>query len=386
MKVYITESNANRILRKVDLRKVECKDGEIYKYKLFMFSQYEEHQLLVYKALMKDLEGFIEDVYVPFHLEKQEDTFWWVYEETSNPVYHLSPSCERLNSGYENYKVPVAVRYLGIEDEDGEKRSGRKPLTQEEKEIVKENVRSFRGWFNEFKRYLETDRMDLFLMHLNMHFRLDPPVRSIEAFKQNNSGIEIIENDLNELERKIDLLIKESGRYYYADKKNTTILKRYSKCTYLARKSEPLSGNNTGYDDKTVKEFLWDYDQKFKQPLKALLKEYYRVKYNPDLIMNDNLLNQLGFRVCYNCKLLYSDKETAEQSISNIPKVSKGGINDMPADLLELYKHSIEDPDMLDIQAQVNTEDEYNRIWEEMSGLNVPEEIASDVQDLTRED
>lgn len=384
MEVYITKSNANRILRKVDLRKVECKDGEIYKHKLYMFSKYEEHQLLAYKALMEDLGEFIKDYYEPLYFEEEEDTYQWVYEKKSDPVYHLNPSCERLHSDYENYKIPMAIRYLGIEDEG--KRTGKKRLTSQEEEMVKSNVRSYRNWFEVNRHYLDEDKLEVFLMHLNIVFQLNPPIRTIEPFKLANSGIEIIENDINELERKIDLLIKESGRYFYADKKNTAILRCYGKRAHLGYKDEPLSDNDTGYDDKTVKEFLRDYDQRFKQPLKDLLKAYYRVKYNPELKMDHNLLGRLGFRVCHICKLEYLQEMKMKYLKLKEEKSSEEKVKEIPIDWVEIFRHSDEDPEMVDIQALLNVEDEYNRIREEMSGLYVLEEIASDVQDLTRED
>mgnify|MGYP000235497960 CR=1 FL=1 len=55
--------------------------------------------------------------------------------------------------------------------------------------------------------------------------------------------------------------IKEAGRYYYANEKNTKILKRFSRASHLAYINDPIKDNNTGYSDFDVKEFLKIYDK-----------------------------------------------------------------------------------------------------------------------------
>ena len=39
----------------------------------------------------------------------------------------------------------------------------------------------------------------------------------------------------------------------------------------------------------------------FKKPIKTLLEQYYRVKYNPDLSFEGQLLDRLNFRACSVC-------------------------------------------------------------------------------------
>ena len=42
-------------------------------------------------------------------------------------------------------------------------------------------------------------------------------------------------------------------------------------------------------------------DDTFKQPLKNLLIEYYRLKFNPDIKMDGKFLEALGFKECSCC-------------------------------------------------------------------------------------
>ncbi len=82
---------------------------------------------------------------------------------------------------------------------------------------------------------------------------------------------------------------------------NTTILKRFSKFTYIAYESNDIYNNDTGYSDEEVKELLKGYDEEFKKPLKRHLIDYYRIKLNPEIKMEGNFLEQLGFKPCGLC-------------------------------------------------------------------------------------
>lgn len=124
----------------------------------------------------------------------------------------------------------------------------------------------------------------------------------LENIKRDNTGLEeIINYDLEHLEANIDGLIKAAGRYYYANENNTAILKVYSKHTYLAYRKEPLQNMFGDLKDEDVKNFLKDYDNRFKKPLKRLLIEYYRLTLNPEIELKGTLLEHLGFKACRNC-------------------------------------------------------------------------------------
>ena len=62
-----------------------------------------------------------------------------------------------------------------------------------------------------------------------------------------------------------------------------------------------LSDNDTGLSDDEVRKFLLDYEERFKLPIMHYLKEYYRMKYNPDLSIDEKLLKFLNFRPCGAC-------------------------------------------------------------------------------------
>jgi hypothetical protein len=279
---YITKANAASIVKKTDLTKIDIK-GQIYKAPIFFFSRYEANQLLVIKEFIKDPEHFFKELYVA--LPKSVDTLSYVYEyEGKKPAYHKVTTCERLLSYYENFSIPSEIKEKG-----------------------KEAVIDFRKWFKSVEHLFLTDK-EAFTARLLTKYQI---VTNPAALKEENSGVEYIANlNFHEVEKKIDVLIKEAGKYYYESTKNTAILKRFSDKTFLAYRSSPIENNNTGYTDEEVRDFLRVYDKTFKAPLRIMLREYYRIQYNPDLDFNGMLLDKLGFKPCSEC---YADGNYADE-------------------------------------------------------------------------
>jgi hypothetical protein len=123
-----------------------------------------------------------------------------------------------------------------------------------------------------------------------------------KAIQYKNTGYHKLENySIEELEEKIDDLLTEAVQYYKSSERNTAVLKKYSKATFLAYRTEGLGNNDTEYSDKEIKEILLEYDEKIKRPLSVLLIEYYKVSFNPNLDLNGLLLDTLGFKRCSHC-------------------------------------------------------------------------------------
>lgn len=271
MKVYITQANSMQIMRKLDKKNLNIQ-GSIYNIPIYFFSQREEQSLLAYKELMKNPEKFIDEIYQKINIE---DNYTFVFEG-KNPCFHHRENCERLLSEYRNYLIPEEIKEKGIK-----------------------YIQRFRNWFKDNHYLLEENKEDIFEMRIHAAFGIRLKIKEIV---KDNSGVKTIENyNLSQLEKEINLLIKEAGRYYYQSTKNTKILKQYSKYSFLSNKNEPLYNNKTGYSDEEVKSFLSDYETRYKRPLINLLYNYYRVKFNPDLKMEGYLLEQLGFRACKHC-------------------------------------------------------------------------------------
>lgn len=223
------------------------------------------------KHLLEDPLNFISDYYVPV---VTKDNFNYIFEG-GKPAYHKVFTCDRLNSDYQNFKIPDQIKEKG-----------------------REAVVEFRQWFKQNSHLME--KPDVFIERIRLKYKI---VLNIMEVGRDNSGVEILDNyDLEALEKRIDNLINEAGAYF----KNSTaekqeILRRFQKLTFLAYRNGEIHSNNTRFSDDVLKNFLKQYDIHFKKPIMELLLHYYRVKLNPNLIFEDNLLDQLGFSKCTKC-------------------------------------------------------------------------------------
>lgn len=268
---YLTKFNAQRIVTSNDFKATGNLDGEVYKIPIYFFSYFEKNKLIGMQKLLEDPTEFISHYYVPITVE---DNFQYVFEG-KKPAYHLKSDCERLNSSYQNFKIPDEIKKKG-----------------------KEEVIKFRTWFVANRDLME--KPDVFVMRVESAFGIKLNVTEIT---RDNSGIDLQENlDLQTLEDRIDNLIREAGTYFKnADAEKQAILRKFQKLTFLAYKNGELTSNNTRFTDDVLKKFLMQYDIHFKRPLVQLLLEYYRVKLNPELKFEDGLLDQLGFTKCSKC-------------------------------------------------------------------------------------
>lgn len=319
MLVYITKYNFSRIVRKIPMKNVNL-EGQLYpKYDNILdsiFSKFEKTELLLYKMLSEDPKKFLDEVYAK--VQDKEDTYTWVYEEIKKPCYHGSPNCPRLTSPYENYKIPLPIKYKGIITDKSLEHIVLKELSDLEQIIVRNNVDLYRNWWKSEGEILYNSNKDTFLMRVNMKFQPEPRIRDIKEFKQENSGIVKFENcTLEEIERRIDEIIIAQRDFFKVNEKHSSILHAYVKCTYHVLVKDYIPKFNLCiYSDEDIKAVLKEYNEKFKTPLKILLKNYFRIKNNPDLKMESNILDELGFDPCRfpNCFLRFNDVDSQNEN------------------------------------------------------------------------
>lgn len=271
---YITTANSKKIIKKIDFNAVDF-SGEVYLKPIYFFNKYEEKSLLAIKEMLEDPTNFFVNYY---DFLKEDDIEKFVFENAA-PAYHKYYECPNLHADFKNYLIPKEILERGQEE-----------------------VEKYRVWFKDVMYLLEDDdedKIEIFKERCRLRFNLALPP---EIYQKNNSGSFEIENmNLKELEATIDKLIKAAGRFYYRSDKDKNILSRLSKYAYLGGKPEPLYNNKTGYPEKEVKEILSEFESEFKIPLMHLLPEWYRVKFNPTLEFEGDLLVKLGFKPCGCC-------------------------------------------------------------------------------------
>ena len=279
---YITKSNAKRILKKINLNNIADIEGTVYKMPIYFLSKWEIKYLLLMQSLLKEPEKFAIEVYQPVI---NRDTYHYVFESEQQPSFHKNKDCERLTSKFKNFEVPYEIR------ERIQNRKG-----SEEEEIIE--VQRFRDWFKKNLNLFQNEPEE-FLKQLDIRWNIQ---RNLNEIEKDNSGTLDFENyDLSRLESEIDRIIHEAGKYFTSNPDKQSIIKRFQKLTFLAEKREAIEDNDTQLNDYELKEFLREYENNFKKPVKELLVEYYRVKYNPDLSFDGKILEKLNFRECSVC-------------------------------------------------------------------------------------
>lgn len=318
---YVTFANLNRIVKKVDLSAFNGDRNDVYHEDIYFLSDTEIRRLLSFKELVKDPEKFYIEYYTKFNKEKS-DNLVYVYVDNSHGSYHNDKLCERLNSSYKNIRIPEELRRRWYNDGGKDK--------------LKSEVERFRTWFKEHRGEYEHD-LEKFLKSLEIRYNVVVKPEEVEV---TNSGFTEIGNyELSDLEERINEFIRASKRYYTENPSDQVLIRKFQKLTFLAYTEEPIRINDTEFSDDEVKDFLRMYDDRFKKPVKELLRQYYMVKYNPTLQFEGRLLEQLGLTACRSC----------EDVVANEPQLERRA-NVFPHPLsFELSEPSYEDYEFIDI-------------------------------------
>jgi len=287
---FITKANSIRILRQINLNEIDAVDGVVYKKPIYFLSKWETKNLLLMKSLLKDPEKFSIEYYKPI---VNKDRFNYVFESEQPPAYHSNEKCERLNSGFKNFRIPseIKTRAQKKAEEEGKNK-------QETDIYIKQQVYIFRSWFIKHLKVFKNEPEE-FLKKLEIRWNVFRKINEIEI---ENSGIVQFENlNLNELETEIDSVLRKAGQFFNQNPDKQNIIRRFQKLTFLVNNKDKIRINDTELSDEELRAFLRKYDNDFKKPIKKLLIEYYRVKYNPELSFDGNLLERLNFRRCSTC-------------------------------------------------------------------------------------
>lgn len=278
--VYLTKSNASRIIGNADLLAMGLTGG-LYKRPIYFFNKLEYNKLLAYYTLYNNPNDFVKK-YVKV---ANKDTLQFIWE-AGTPAYHRDNTCERLNSDFRNIKIPEQIKKAGLEA-----------------------INEFRQWFKESEVSALFNRdPEAFMARMHLKFLKYLPSKP-EAVKYDNSGHEAMENlNLEDLERRIDNILNELSLFISSSNLITRkAIVKYDKYSYCATKDSPFpealpnTEDELGITEDKLRSFLKVYEARFKVPTANLLKHYYRVKFNPDLLFEGSLLDQLNLRRCGAC-------------------------------------------------------------------------------------
>jgi len=283
---YITRANYKKILQKInsklliseeDLEK-ECLCEDYPQMKLTCLNKTDKRELLLFKKVLTNPEIAIDTKYQRVDFE---DTYTYVDE--FRPAYHKDPQCSRLLHDFDGVRIPEKIKSLD-----------------------KEKINEYRKWYRDNRHYIEEGKDDLFYTLLHAKWGVDK--YDIDVVSHLNTGNVRVMDTIDECYLEIEKLCKEWLEWLEDKESGNHILRKASylysygaKNAYLGNKEEPLPNNKTGFPDEAVKECLREMQTKFKNPIIELIRQYYMIKYNANIDVDEEVLKQLGFGPCIKC-------------------------------------------------------------------------------------
>lgn len=266
--VYITKQNFNKILPLNE--KLIIPDNitldTVYKKSLRGILSTREIGLLYTLKEFYSNKEFALDRYQKIRVE---DNKKFVYV-SKNPSYHYDINCKNLTSDFVNFEIPEEIKERGDHE-----------------------IYLFREFYKRNSHLLK-EKNDVFLMRLKIEFKLEHPPSRIEF---DNSGRQEIKNiDLKELENLIDQLMFNAEKYRNKDEETKEIIEKYGYGTHQRKETQKKESP------------LYEWHHTYKLGLKELLKEYFRVKFNPNLSFDGKLLDELGFKPCAHCSRIVDEE------------------------------------------------------------------------------
>ena len=266
---FVTNANIKRVLFKLDKTDFDY-DSEIYKHSFNFLNLLEKRDLLSIKCLYEFPEIFFKDYYSKI---VEVDTKKFVFEE-QQPAFHSDNYCSNLLSDFENYLIPELIK------------------------IDKKEV-EYRNWFKQ--NISLTERKILTDLFKDIHFEKWNCLPLFVDY-ENSGAIEFMNLNVDEIESNIDSLLHDAKIYIEQSLAIERIISVFGKRSYAFNKLEKLNLDELPYDKETISDVLKQFELEYKRPIINLLKEYYRVKYNPRLVFEENILIGLGFRQCKVCQ------------------------------------------------------------------------------------
>jgi hypothetical protein len=270
MEVFITRSNAERIIKKMDIKALDIREfAEQMQFK--WFNNWELGTLMAYELFFSNPQQFVAKL---SELKPRETQRSFVYKNTIPPAFHYFDYCQRMLSNYENIRIPESIL-----------------STNREQEFIE--------WC-EANEDLRTKYPDQFKRRLKWKFHVTENVDvNIE-----NSGYQSYETfTLEEVEAAISEKLEQVKQWLASSHLNSEVMETYGIQSFNCKNPERINLKRLtiAVPKEAVVSCLTHIETEIKQPLMDLFKVYYRLKENEGLAFNEQLLEHLGFSVCKQC-------------------------------------------------------------------------------------
>ncbi|MFM7682052.1 MAG: hypothetical protein ACKO7P_04830 [Bacteroidota bacterium] len=271
MEAFITRSNAERIVKKMDNKNLDITDfaNEI---QFKWFNSGELRTLKAFELFFSNPELFISECSMLKPRDYQQE---FVFKTTNSPAYHYYDDCERMLSNYENIRIPESIEKTGRRNQ-------------------------FIEWCIKH-RELREKFPDQFKFRLYINFRIKEDVDVIFE----NSGYQSFDAmTLAELEKEINKELEDTQIWLASSPIHRRVMEIFGIQSFNYKNPKYINLNRLKMDvsEEEVINCLRHIELEIKRPLMELFMNYYRLKENEGLSFDENILDHLGFRPCSHCK------------------------------------------------------------------------------------
>ena len=148
------------------------------------------------------------------------------------------------------------------------------------------------------KEYLKPNNRNYEYLKLNVDMKLTGHMSPIEV-NYENSGVEVVFNASgSEIEQSIFKLLEKMETFRNSTEETK---KEVASCGYATHKAFIVRDNGEKLIKKDIEGSIISQWHQYKTELKLLLREYFRIKLNPEFLFDINILEQLGFEPCSCC-------------------------------------------------------------------------------------
>jgi len=264
-KVFITKNKIDRIIQKLNINNSSLSQNisttEAFKWVL---SIPERKYLAAYAAIINEPGDVLKEAYKSKGVRK--DDYKYVYFSDVDS-YHFSENCEFLNSDYTNFTIPVEVEHAG------------KQAIEKYREFFKNNQRVY------------GDNYEAFLAQAGMYCKVQirTPSQKVEFV---NSGLEeLLDMSLEQIDLETAKLLNKMELFRNSCDEAKKEIGNYGFASHKASKEDENGDWKKIIDNKNSYLYQW---HQYKSELKLLIREYFRIKLNPEFSFKESILEQVS--------------------------------------------------------------------------------------------
>ena len=267
---YITKFKLRNTLFRIEGKILDDPIKRLLKDRLYFLSKNNREYIGIFLLFVKDPIKFIKTHYIEW-----KDTFTFIVEK--NPAFHTEPTCDMLNSAFDNVLIPGKIKIAGLS-------------------------KALRAFANTNEDLFKRDRagfIKLCIIHFNASYiGLLLTETDFIPIARPNSGIsDYHDATVSEILEAIRTLLGEINNFL-AIEENAIIARNLIDKIYL--KDKPDLPRPLGIPLETVRNSLTQLDFFNKEFLNAA-SEYYLALFNPKNEYDPTILKILNFKSCRAC-------------------------------------------------------------------------------------